>query len=287
MYFKNIPTIAYDMGSFKKICKNILVCAKFNDFFKGTSEEQLFVEYTVRDGESAEEIANRVYGSPLLHWVILLFNNIKNPYLECPLSQAEMESQLYKTYPGSAIFVDLTDRFRKTNGVYLLPKKSHFVPGEVVAHENGYWTGIVSKWDPTLRKVEIDGIEGIFDANTPTTYSGKIISSNEDGFEFEATMNRVVFDNTYALHHFEDNDGNFIDPYEDFIGRNINRTSLTTDALQGDFILKRYIEESYDTDVMVNRAYEDKVNDDRRKIKLLKIEYVQQAIDTYIGIFNG
>ena len=287
MYFANMPIIKYDMGTVSKLCKNILVCAKFNDFFRGPEDEQLFIEYKVKDGETPEEIAHRVYGTPNLNWILLLFNNIKNPYFEWPLSQSQMESQLYQVYPGSAIFVDLDPVFISTSGTALTIPLSNFVVGEVVGHELGYWTGIVSKWDSTLRKVEIIDIEGSFDSNTSSTYTGKIVTFNREGVEFETTMNRVVFDNTYALHHFEDSDGNVLDPYEDFVGRTLSRTSLTDSALSENFMLKSYIEESSDTNVIVNRVYEDNLNDDKRNIKILKIEYVQRAIDAYLNIFNG
>ena len=287
MYFANMPVIRYDMGTFSKLCKNILVCAKFNDFFRGPEDEQLFVEYKVKDGETPEEIANRVYGSPNLNWIILLFNNIKNPYFEWPLSQSQMEAQLYKAYPGSAIFVDLNPKFTSTSGVPLTVSQSNFVVGEVVGHELGYWTGIISNWDSTLRKLEITDIEGSFDSNTTSTYTGNIATFNKEGVEFETTMNRVVFDNTYALHHFEDSNGNILDPYENFAGRTINRTSLTTSPLDDTFILKSYIEESSDTNVIVNREYEDNLNDTKRDIKILKINYVQRAIDAYLSVFNG
>jgi hypothetical protein len=287
MYFKNMPVINYDIGNIKKVCRNIMVCAKFSDLFRGADQEQLFVEYLVKDGETPEEIAHRVYGSASLHWVLLLFNNIINPYFEWPLSQSDLDELIYKSYPGSAIFVDISSTFNRTNGVTLPSKKSNFVVGEAVAHEDGTWAAIIKRWDPTLRKLEIDSIDGTFDANISDTYTGKIISVNSDGHEFEANMKRVVFDNTYALHHFEDSNGEYIDPYQDFAGRTNNRTSLTDDALSGDFILKRYIEQGYDTDVVVNRLYEDNLNDSRRQIKVLKIEYVQKVIDTYISIFNG
>jgi len=122
---------------------------------------------------------------------------------------------------------------------------------------------------------------------TSSTYTGKIVTFNREGIEFETTMNRVVFDNTYALHHFEDSDGNVLDPYEDFVGRTLSRNSLTDSALSENFILKSYIEESSDINVIVNRVYEDTLNDEKRNIKILKIEYVQRAIDAYLNIFNG
>lgn len=286
MYFGKIPTITYKMfnnSNSVNVVRNITLCSKFTDFFKQNGE-QLFVDYKIRDGDKPETLAYRVYGNAQLHWVILLFNNIVNPYFEWPLEYSELESQILSTYPGSAVFVDITSSFYKTNGKKLSPEKSQFIVGNEISHENDHWTGTIRSWDPTLRKIEIENISGILDDDIPSTYTGKIITENIDGDEFEATMRRVVFDNTYALHHFEDDEGNYLDPYEDFIGRTL--ASDTESSLNQSYLLKNYIENSADTNVIVNRRYEEVENDNRRNIKLLKVDYLGYVIDTYNNLYS-
>lgn len=276
MYFSKLPGIKYGYSPQSvKSSVNILQSAKFSNFFKQNAE-QLFVEYIVKDGEKPEDLAYKVYGAADLHWIILLFNDIKNPYFDWPLNSSILEEQIIKTYPGSAIFVPVSPNFYKTDGTKMLAENSQFVVGNTVSHENNYWTATITGWNSTLRKLEIDNIVGTFDSNISNTYTGNITSKNKNNETFKVAMKRVVFDNTFSLHHFENDDGTWIDPYE-----NVTETGEST------YILKRYIENSSDLNVIVNRRYEEVVNDNKRKILLLKVDYLSYVVDTYTKLFNG
>ena len=43
--------------------------------------------YDVQDGDTPSILAYQVYGDANKHWVILLFNNIINPYYDWPLGR--------------------------------------------------------------------------------------------------------------------------------------------------------------------------------------------------------
>ena len=70
MYFKNIPTIVYDSvgdGQFKDV-KNLLRRVSIRAKVKANT---LFYDtYDIKEGESPESIADRLYGDPELHWII-------------------------------------------------------------------------------------------------------------------------------------------------------------------------------------------------------------------------
>ena len=84
MYFANFPVIPYDSvgnGNFKvvtNLLKRVAVRSKVK------TNVSLFDTYDVKEGESPEIIADKLYGDVNLHWVILLLNDITDRYHQWP-----------------------------------------------------------------------------------------------------------------------------------------------------------------------------------------------------------
>ena len=114
-YFSNFPitSIVRDANELTVVqARNILVRAKFSNYIK--NNDSLFDDYLISDGEKPETLAYQVYGRSDLHWIILLFNEMINPYYDWPLSQKELDSQLDYKYPGIAVYV--SDTFVYSDG---------------------------------------------------------------------------------------------------------------------------------------------------------------------------
>jgi|TARA_B100001939_G_C16777436_1_gene545395 hypothetical protein len=89
MYFKNFPTIPYDSqgnGKFKDV-KNLLRRIGLRSKIK--SNASLFDTYDVKNGETPESIAFKLYGDSELHWIIMLMNDITDRYHDWPMSEAQ------------------------------------------------------------------------------------------------------------------------------------------------------------------------------------------------------
>ena len=97
-YFSNFPLIDYDPTGSKnvKTIKDILTRVKVKESVK--KDHATFEKYDIKDGESPESIANEVYGDPQLHWVILMFNDIINPFFDWPLSARVFEKYIQSKY---------------------------------------------------------------------------------------------------------------------------------------------------------------------------------------------
>ena len=98
MYFKNIPTIVYDSvgdGQFKDV-KNLLRRVSIRAKVKANT---LFYDtYDIKEGESPESIADRLYGDPELHWIILLVNDITDRYHQWPMTYAQFLQYINDKY---------------------------------------------------------------------------------------------------------------------------------------------------------------------------------------------
>ena len=73
----------------------------------------MYDTYDVKQGETPESIADKLYGDPELHWVVLLVNDITDRYHQWPM-----------TYAQFLQFVN--DKYSNPNGVhhYEIPQSS-------------------------------------------------------------------------------------------------------------------------------------------------------------------
>jgi len=98
MYFKNFPTIVYDAvgnGEFKDV-KNLLrrvgirAKVKANTLFYDT--------YDVKEGETPESIADKLYDDPELHWIVLLINDVTDRYHQWPMNYSQFNEFIADKY---------------------------------------------------------------------------------------------------------------------------------------------------------------------------------------------
>lgn len=105
MYFKDIPTILYDFDIKKtknfKIVKDITHNVRVRKEL--LSNISLYDEYDIRDGETPEIIAHKIYGNSEYHWIIMLANDRYDYINDFPLSAYNLEQHIIQKYgiPGA------------------------------------------------------------------------------------------------------------------------------------------------------------------------------------------
>jgi len=98
MYFNNFPTIPYDSkgtGEFKDV-KNLL--RRVGIRAKVKSNTMLYDTYDVKNGETPESIAFKLYDDAELHWIVMLVNNITDRFHDWPLSEAQFLNFVNEKY---------------------------------------------------------------------------------------------------------------------------------------------------------------------------------------------
>ena len=98
MYFKNFPTIPYDSqgnGKFKDV-KNLL--RRVGVRAKVKSNTSLFDTYDIKNGETPESIAHKLYGDSELHWVILLLNDVTDRFHDWPMQENQFNAFVNDKY---------------------------------------------------------------------------------------------------------------------------------------------------------------------------------------------
>ena len=98
MYFNKFPLIPYDAvgnGEFKaatNILRRVVARARTK------SDRALFDTYDVKEGETPEMIAHKLYGDSELHWVVLIMNDVVDRYHQWPMSRRQFLAHLNDKY---------------------------------------------------------------------------------------------------------------------------------------------------------------------------------------------
>jgi len=99
MYFDdNFPVIPYDVlgdNNFKSMT-NLLRRVAIRSKVKANT---LFYDtYDVKNGETPESIAHKLYGDAELHWIVLMTNDIVDVYHQWPMSEAQFTAYVNDKY---------------------------------------------------------------------------------------------------------------------------------------------------------------------------------------------
>ena len=97
MYFDSLPKIAYPYNKQKKqtILPDIFRRAILDKFFKNRA---ILERYYVKDFETPEILAHKLYGRSDYHWILLLANDIIDVQREWPISQEELVTYVNDKY---------------------------------------------------------------------------------------------------------------------------------------------------------------------------------------------
>jgi hypothetical protein len=91
-FLDDFPKIYYSLDDANSvqvvtdIFQRIILSKEFSDNIS------FYEKYDIRDGETPEDVSYKFYGTPYLHWLVLLSNTILDPRFEWPLT----ENNLYK-----------------------------------------------------------------------------------------------------------------------------------------------------------------------------------------------
>lgn len=301
-YFSFLPNVQYRISdnSHRIVAKNILVRAKILEGIRNLISSS--AEYTVQDGEKPEHIAHRVYGRADYHWIILLFNEIHDPYFDWPMTANELSVHMEKAYSGKSLFINTggiveSGKFaimNETIGIPLDRKQPHFEVGSTIEQYDTVGLRIASatikSWNPDLWKIDVENVNGVFrlqgnaalmDIATgnlnpvldPMSLPRDIRCKNSNGHVISASLLRVVEDSRFAINRFVDDSEQQVNSWyvpegsaSPLIERYVNGRQEVIETQEGTY------------SVMSNLAYEQAHNDSKRNIKVMRPEYIDPLL---------
>lgn len=97
-YFAKFPTISYDISGSGQLQTSVDILERIKIRDTLLQNWLIFYEYDVKDGETPELIAAKLYGDSNYHWIILMANNIVDPYYDWPMSYENLVATIRKRY---------------------------------------------------------------------------------------------------------------------------------------------------------------------------------------------
>jgi hypothetical protein len=101
---------------------------KFDVVFNYKDNIEVIINYEIKDNDTMQTIAYDLYGDVNLWWIIAIFNDIKDPYNDWPLTQSqiiEVTNRIYNTehkfsYNTYARLINATNEDKRN---IIVPKK--------------------------------------------------------------------------------------------------------------------------------------------------------------------
>lgn len=237
---------------------DILKKFKLSDKFKKSTAVE---NYRIKEEDTPESLAYLLYGDSQLSWLILMLNDIRDRNNEWPYSFQNLENKINSTYNTSALYFFDSD-------FSILP-----ISTVKTISINGYDYGIKSI-DPNLNKIvtkeKIPSYIGTSDLVQMTFTRYSILGLKNP--------RRIVYEDSYSIHHFEDVDGNYIDPRSTVDGRDYDEEYS---------YLYQYAAQEAEEYVITNRDYELSINDAKRDILLLLPEYKNGIVSKISRLFKN
>ena len=280
MYFSKFPVVKYPIFNGEKMqavfACNILRRVALSETLR--DGDGIFIEYSVKDGEKPEHIAERIYGNPNLHWIVLLTNTIIDPYHGWYKSNGVMETLIQKKHQGySVFFTDRNDGFLFDDSI-----------GEGNTLSQQSLSSFISRYEPTLCKLVVDS-SGFVKGNATIEAIG--------GVTLGIKIQRIL-PSYFAVNHFEierpandvgESVAVIVDPlserlgsYHSVLGGRVDLGDVVGSGSFSDSCIGRYMGlcggTVVDNFAITNQLHEIEMNDKNRVIKILHPRYKDMAV---------
>ena len=99
-YFESFPRSVYLLDTENIYNKQLVtdILARSTFLREVSNNTSIAYDYLIKEIDTPEIIAHKVYGDAYRSWVILLFNNILNPYYDWPMKTDVLENYINKKY---------------------------------------------------------------------------------------------------------------------------------------------------------------------------------------------
>jgi hypothetical protein len=182
-YFPKVPYFLNDENTSLEVVTNLTTKFKFDNTFKENSV--VYYDYIVKDGETPEIIADKLYGSSERHWIILLINDIVHPQLDWPIEQNSLIKLIDNKYES---FADVAN-----NQTGLQWSQSNI--------KEYYVTEEIKNLSDNSTTISINQITPAVYANTTNTVENYTLSSN-----VFVTVSKTKSTKTYYDYEIENNE---------------------------------------------------------------------------------
>jgi hypothetical protein len=205
--------------------------------------------YDVKENETPEILANKIYGSAHLHWVLLLTNDIIDPRYDWPMSTINLiEYVKHKYHSIRSKYIRFNNNkisALDTNTIKFVKTLSVNDSLEIIGSYNKLNDGIYT----------VSSLASSGESFTVTDTLGNSVTFSDDNITSKNLYVKLLSDHSGEVHHYEDTNG-----------REVQSPGSSITPIS-------------------NYTYEERINEGKRRIKILQprfISQLQQELQTLI-----
>lgn len=101
-YFRDFPTTDYDFSGEEKLVLDFLHRWKIRDSIKLNGS--VYSEWIIRDADTLRNIAYRLYNSEHFYWIIMMLNDMIDPFYDWPFDESALSSFVVNKYGAENIY---------------------------------------------------------------------------------------------------------------------------------------------------------------------------------------
>lgn len=104
-YFGKFPSTIYSLSTIDESTQTEAVTditKRLGITRENINNDTAFIDYSIRDGDTPENIAHRYYGDSEKHWIVLMSNSIIDPQYEWPLDYRTLAKYVNDKYLAQA-----------------------------------------------------------------------------------------------------------------------------------------------------------------------------------------
>lgn len=277
-YLDLFPKIAYDptktlySTNFNTVTNILFRIGIIKEYVNNTTA---YYDYIIQDGEKPEILAEKFYGSPEAHWVIILANDIVDPQYDWPLNYDEFNNYIIGKYGSVANAKTAIHHYEKVVTREEPTTGSFFTYRYVVDYDR--------KSDGLLNLSDVTGTyssgEAVYQGTdlANATFSANVVSWSPNILQVANTVGKVVRytsikGNTSSANGIVASFGAPSVPYDTYLSLPDEQTYQTY-SVGGKTIV-----ESISRNSVSNYDYEVDQNEAKREIKIIKSEYYRQLV---------
>lgn len=112
-FFKHFPTVQYDVKKNNKPIEltNLTVRFKLQEVIQNRAS--IFYDYSIKESDRPDTIAHRYYNDDTLGWIILLTNQIIDPFYDWPLNSGDFDNYIIGKYGSVNSALNTTHHYEK------------------------------------------------------------------------------------------------------------------------------------------------------------------------------
>lgn len=287
-FLDRFPQIPYDINKsgYSNYERVTDISFRFSLIKEVLDNTTAYYEYVVRDGETPEILADRVYGDPESYWVILYANNIYDPQYDWPLGDDALEKFIISKYGSIANAKSQIHHYEKIIARQVENSETVYLTRQEVNYNSSVFLSCtIDNTTANISSAVVGQNVKQIDATTNNTiFIGQLTNIDLPNSQLYLAITEGKLTNYTTLLDATSNNN---------LARVVNNTHENLEFYLNLPSTPRYtyytinntpVTEAITRNAVTNYDYEIELNNRKRNIKVIKKEYYGQIMNEFVAL---